>query len=82
MVLWVALGDRLRAARKAKNLRQREVVEACAISHTFYSAIERGYRRPQPETLDRIATYLDLDVAEMRKLAGCDRGGMDGTGSG
>jgi transcriptional regulator with XRE-family HTH domain len=70
MTLWLALGERLRAAREAKHLLQREVAAASRISHSYYSSFEQGFRSPRPDVLERIAVELELDVEEMRRLAG------------
>ena len=69
MVLWLAMGRQLHDARLRAHLFQRDVAAACGITPASYSSIERGYIRPRPEVLERIAAYLQLDSAELRRLA-------------
>jgi transcriptional regulator with XRE-family HTH domain len=72
MVLWLALGEQLRAARTGKHLRQREVAAACGTGQSEYSSADHEFTHSRPDTLERIAVYLQLDIGEIRSLAGYD----------
>lgn len=52
---YMALGDRIRIARKSKRLSQEKLGEICQISTAHVGHIERGTRIPSLETLYRIS---------------------------
>ena len=56
------LGARIRAYRRAAQLRQRELVDEAGISVAYLSRIETGARRPSVAVLQRIAARLKADV--------------------
>lgn len=58
----VAMGRRLRTARKAQMLTQGETAARSGISLSFYGHIERGTRLLSVETLARLCLTLDLDA--------------------
>jgi transcriptional regulator with XRE-family HTH domain len=49
---------RLRVFRERANLPQRELAKMCGISADTIAALEIGYRRAQPRTIDKIAETL------------------------
>lgn len=67
-----ALGRTLRQARKAKKLTAYEVAERTGIVHrATVQRIEYGeITRPRPETLQRLAEVLDLNLDDLLALAG------------
>ena len=67
-----ALGRTLKAARTAKNLTAYEVAHRTGIVHrATIQRIETGeIARPRPETLQRLANVLDLDLDDLLSLAG------------
>lgn len=73
-----ALGERIRKARKEKNLTQEQLAEACDLSTAHIGHIERGTRALSIESLITISEalnistdYLLLDVSNStdRKLS-------------
>lgn len=52
--------ERLKKARKQKNLKQREVAEHLQMTQHSYQQYESGVRRPNFETLVALAAYLDV----------------------
>lgn len=54
------LGKQLRSARKAAGRKQREVAEHLGITEGAYCAYETGKRRPTPEAISKIATFLGV----------------------
>lgn len=64
------LGDEIRAARIAMGMTQVELAEAAELGQTTISMIELGKRHGTPETRQRLASVLGLDVARLFVLAG------------
>jgi transcriptional regulator with XRE-family HTH domain len=67
-----ALGRTLKAARRGKHLTAYEVANRTGIVHrATIQRIESGeITRPRPETLQRLAQVLDLDLDDLLSLAG------------
>ncbi|MBR6513641.1 MAG: helix-turn-helix transcriptional regulator [Clostridia bacterium] len=59
---YIALGQRIRQARKDKNITQEKLGEICGLSTAHIGHIERGSRIPSLDTLFRISTELDVSV--------------------
>lgn len=59
---YMALGDRIRIARKSKRLIQEKLGEICQISTAHVGHIERGTRIPSLETLYRISKELNVSM--------------------
>lgn len=59
-----AFGPRLRAARVAASLTQRELAHGI-MSASQLSLVERGHRRPSVEALEHLAARLNLAVVEL-----------------
>ena len=53
-------GQRIRAARKGKGMTQAELAEKLNVPFQSVSQWERGLRNPKPETLQRIASALEV----------------------
>jgi transcriptional regulator with XRE-family HTH domain len=71
-----AFGARVRAARRAKKLTQRQVAEGIPMSPGNLSRLENGdHGPPADEVIAKLAALLDIDVAELFRLAGRDVGG-------
>lgn len=71
-----AFGARVRSARRAKKLTQRQVAERIPMSPGNLSRLENGeHGPPADEVITKMAAILDVDVAELFKLAGRDVGG-------
>ena len=58
----VALGPAIKAIRTAKGLPGGKFATACLISHAHLCNIERGFRHPSAEHLERIAKELDVPL--------------------
>jgi transcriptional regulator with XRE-family HTH domain len=67
---WLALGERLRAARRRLFLSQSEVAQQVGITQGAYSQIERGRIRPRLTHLRSLSALLHLPLAELLPLAG------------
>ncbi len=59
---YVALGGRIRAARKQHGLSQEKLGEICQISTAHVGHIERGTRIPSLETLYKISNELNVSM--------------------
>ena len=64
------LGRNLKKYRNLRDLSQMEVAEKADISMNFLSEIERGKKWPYPETLQNLATALNLEVFELFRNEG------------
>lgn len=64
------LGERLRAARVAKDLSLRDLGKAIDRAFETIGSVERGERKPSKELLRRLCAALDLDLAELLPLSG------------
>src|SRR4029077_2025339 len=72
-----AFGARVRSLRRAKKLNQRQVAERITRSPGTLSGLENGeHGPPADEVITKLAAILDVDVAELFKLAGRDVGGV------
>lgn len=71
-----AFGARVRSLRRAKQMTQRQVAEQIPMSPGNLSRLENGETGPPAdEVITQLAAILDIDVAELFKLAGRDVGG-------
>lgn len=61
----MTVGERLRAARKAKGLTQKALGEACGIAEPTIRRYELGKLNPKYETLEKIASALDVSASEL-----------------
>jgi len=61
----VSAGERIREARKAKGLTQKQLAEKMQISYVNISQLERGDRSPSIDTLNRIAAALEITTAHL-----------------
>jgi transcriptional regulator with XRE-family HTH domain len=62
--LAVIIGDRIRAIRKKRGLKQ-EDMERFGLSYKYYQKIERGKVNVTLSTLEKIAKALDIDIKEL-----------------
>lgn len=51
----------LRKIRANEELTCKEVAERCSFSPEFFTMIEKGHRRPSPDTAKRIAIALNFN---------------------
>ena len=61
--LRVRFGKRLRKLRISKGLVQEQLAEKAGVSADFISLIERGYRAPSFETIQKLAKILQVEVS-------------------
>lgn len=64
----MTVGERIRAARKAKGLTQKALAEACGIAEPTIRRYELGKLNPKYETLEKIARALDTSASELRGI--------------
>jgi len=64
------LGNRLREARKAKGLSQKEVAKQLGISHNYYWLKEKGRTLPfRGKSVKKLSKILDVPFEELTELA-------------
>lgn len=56
------LGDRIRITRERKGIMQKRLAKAIGISNVQLSRYETGDRNPDPETLKKIADFLEVST--------------------
>lgn len=66
----LTLGQYLRQERKRLGMSVDELVSRSGINRSHLFRIERDQRTPKPTTLTRLATALDLDLADLSAVAG------------
>jgi len=54
------LGDRIRKARKAAGLTQRQLAESIKVSNTSISNWENGFSNPDPDTIQHLCWALNV----------------------
>lgn len=59
------LAKNLRLERKAKGLSQEELAHRAEIDRTYISAIERCRYAASIDVVDRLATVLDIEAADL-----------------
>lgn len=69
----VPFAERLKAARKKKGLKQREVAEYLQMTPRAYQHYEGGGRRPDYEALVALAVYLDVTTDYLLGLSDTPR---------
>lgn len=60
-----AVGERIRSARRAVGITQKDLGERVGIDQAIISKLERGKHQPRFDTLRRVAEGLDLSVSEL-----------------
>jgi transcriptional regulator with XRE-family HTH domain len=60
-----SLGERIRKAREALGLSQREVAKRAGISHVQWARVESDENSPTVDTLKKIASALECDVKDL-----------------
>ncbi|BAU27226.1 DNA-binding XRE family transcriptional regulator [Aneurinibacillus soli] len=59
------VGNRIRELRKAKGWTQEQLAEAASLHYSYIGGVERGGRNISLETLDKIATALQVPALEL-----------------
>lgn len=65
--VYVELGKRIVAARKARRISQEQLAAASDIDRSHIGFIEQGRRRPTVATLYKVAQALHLDLEDLFK---------------
>lgn len=60
--LKIKLGQRIKLLRKFRKITQEKLAEMINMDITSLSKIETGRNYPQPETLEKIALALDVEI--------------------
>jgi transcriptional regulator with XRE-family HTH domain len=63
--IFVSLGNEIRTRRKKRGLTQQELSENVGIHRTYLADVERGCRNVSLYNICRIATGLEVSVAEL-----------------
>lgn len=58
----MALGQRLKACRKAKGLTQQELANILGLNRSTYAKYETGDNEPDNDTLQKLADFFDVQV--------------------
>ncbi|HQR89353.1 MAG TPA: helix-turn-helix transcriptional regulator [Caulobacter sp.] len=66
------LARNLRAARRAKGLSQEELAHQAGIDRTYISSLERSVYGASIDVVDRLASVLELDAADLLKRPAAD----------
>lgn len=61
----MTIGDNIKRLRNSKNITQKELAERLGTSQQNLAQYENGKRNPKIETLQKIATALDVTVEEL-----------------
>lgn len=62
----MTIGEKIKAARKKKGLKQEELAERLNISYQNIGQWENGVRTPKLQTLQKIASALDISMLELQ----------------
>jgi transcriptional regulator with XRE-family HTH domain len=69
----VSLGEYLRAARERAGYSIRELAKKVSLHHSYVARLENGEaEHPSPELLRRLASALDIEVAELWPYIGVE----------
>ena len=73
-----AIGQRIRNYRTARGLSQEKLADLCGCHPTYIGQLERGDKNATIESIDKIATALDVSLSKLfDKLGGRDDGSRD-----
>lgn len=67
MALFDHLDRALRWLREERRRRQYEIAEAAGVTKAMLSAYETGRQKPSLETLEKLLTALDCDLADLQR---------------
>ena len=62
-----SFGTRVRTLRQARGFSQETLADKCGLDRTYVGGIERGERNPSLQNIARIATALNVSLAELMK---------------
>lgn len=61
----MTVGENVKAIRKERKLKQKELAEQCGISRSYLSDIENDRHSPSIKTLNSLAIKLNAPVTEL-----------------
>jgi transcriptional regulator with XRE-family HTH domain len=61
----MTIGDKIKKAREAKSLSQKEVAAVLKMNQSQYSKIENGKVDPQFSTIEKIAKALKINIVDL-----------------
>lgn len=61
----IQIGNRIKELRKSKGFSQKEMAELIGVNRSTYSNYENNNREPNVDTLTKIASVLDINVADL-----------------
>lgn len=64
----IAFGKRLSELRRLKGFSQEAFAHKCNFDRTYIGILERGEKSPTLNTLDRIATSLEMTLSDLLKF--------------
>jgi transcriptional regulator with XRE-family HTH domain len=67
MQLTEIVAARIKALRAKRKLTQQELADACELSVSYISMLERGERSPPLDTLEALATAFGVKALELLK---------------
>ena len=68
------LGRRIRNYRVAKGFSQEKLAELSGCHHTYIGQIERGEKNATIESIEKIASALNVSLSTLFEKLGCDEG--------
>lgn len=60
-----SIGERIRKARKQRDITQERLAEMVGVSTTYVGFIEQGQRMPSIKTADKIARILKIKLSDL-----------------
>lgn len=61
----VAFGENLKKVRTNTSISQEKLAELAGLHRTYVSSVERGERNVSLETIEKLASALDVTMAEL-----------------
>ena len=61
----VAFGENLKKVRTKTSISQEKLAELAGLHRTYVSSVERGERNVSLETIEKLASALDVTMAEL-----------------
>lgn len=58
-------GERVAELRRKQHLSQEELADKCGIHRTYIGSIERGEKSPTLNTIEKIATGLNVQIIDL-----------------
>ena len=63
-------GNRLRELRQAKGISQEALADLAGLHRTYVSSVERGERNISLQNIDRLASALEVSLADLMPTQG------------